>query len=398
MTKEKWEEKELGKICDFVRGPFGGSLKKSIFKKTGYAIYEQQHAIYNKFNEIRYFIDEDKFNEMKRFELNSGDLIMSCSGTMGKIAIVPKNIKKGIINQALLKLSPSEKILNTFLKFWIESNHFQNKLGLYSQGGTIQNVVSVKTLKKIRIPVPPLSTQKKIVSILERAKKLKEKRKQTNELTKQLPQSLFLEMFGDPNNSPYPVKNLNDVCEKITDGSHTTPKLLSEGFPFLTVANMREHDFEYKGCKRISKADYEKLVKNGCKPSKGDVLFSKDGTVGKVMEITKEKEEVLLSSIAILRPNKKLILSTFLAEYLKSDYAFNQAVDKKSGSAIRRIILKDIKTIKIPLPSLEEQRTFVEKIKKAYLIRGNQSIATREIDNLLDSLMQKAFKGELVSE
>ena len=95
--KTNWQTKKLGEVCDFVRGPFGGSLTKSIFKKDGYAVYEQQHAIYNQFDNSRYFIDEKKFKEMERFELKSGDLIMSCSGTMGKIAIAPKNIKKGII-------------------------------------------------------------------------------------------------------------------------------------------------------------------------------------------------------------------------------------------------------------------------------------------------------------
>jgi len=89
-----WEKRKLGEVCSFVRGPFGGSLKKNIFKKTGYAVYEQQHAIYDQFDEVRYFIDENKFNEMKRFELAPGDLIMSCSGTMGKIAIVPNGVKK----------------------------------------------------------------------------------------------------------------------------------------------------------------------------------------------------------------------------------------------------------------------------------------------------------------
>jgi hypothetical protein len=91
---KNWEKKKLGDVCGFVRGPFGGSLKKNIFKADGYAVYEQQHAIYDQFEDIRYFIDENKFNEMRRFELKSGDLIMSCSGTMGKIAIVPENIKK----------------------------------------------------------------------------------------------------------------------------------------------------------------------------------------------------------------------------------------------------------------------------------------------------------------
>jgi type I restriction enzyme S subunit len=166
---KNWEKRKLGNICGFVRGPFGGSLKKNIFTTEGYAVYEQQHAIYDQFNDIRYFIDENKFNEMKRFELKSGDLIMSCSGTMGKIAIVPENIKKGIINQALLKLSPSNQVSNVFLKLWMQSESFQDSLKEYSGGAAIQNVASVVILKQIEIPLPPLPEQHRIVSILDEA-------------------------------------------------------------------------------------------------------------------------------------------------------------------------------------------------------------------------------------
>ena len=84
---------------------------------------------------------------MKRFEFLSNDLIMSCSGTMGRVAIVPVGIKRGIINQALLKLTPSTKLLTTFLKSWMESGVFQDALEKYSGGAAIQNVASVKTLK-----------------------------------------------------------------------------------------------------------------------------------------------------------------------------------------------------------------------------------------------------------
>jgi len=173
--KTNWQTKKLGEVCDFVRGPFGGSLKKSIFKKDGYAVYEQQHAIYNQFSDLRYFIDEKKFNEMKRFELFPDNLIMSCSGTMGKIAIAPKNIKRGVINQALLKLSPSKRLSNIFLKLWMESSDFQRKIREYSLGAAIQNVASVKILKDIKMKLPSLQEQKEIVQKLDNlSKEIKE--------------------------------------------------------------------------------------------------------------------------------------------------------------------------------------------------------------------------------
>ena len=161
--REDWEEKKLGEICEFVRGPFGGSLKKSIFRPSGYAVYEQQHAINNQFENIRYFIDEIKFNKMKRFELKAGDLIMSCSGTMGRTAIVPETFHKGIINQALLKLTPQNSLSVHFLKLWMESNDFLKQIAKHSQGAAIKNVSSVKTLKNIRLKLPSMKTQNEII-------------------------------------------------------------------------------------------------------------------------------------------------------------------------------------------------------------------------------------------
>jgi restriction endonuclease S subunit len=163
---DDWEEKKLGDVCEFVRGPFGGSLKKNIFKPSGYAVYEQQHAIYDQFNDIRYFIDEAKFDEMKRFELREGDLIMSCSGTMGRVAIVPNGIRKGIINQALLKMSCGKNILNTFLKFWMESKGFQDSLKENAGGAAIQNVASVSILKSIKVTLPSIDKQQSLVQKL----------------------------------------------------------------------------------------------------------------------------------------------------------------------------------------------------------------------------------------
>ncbi len=160
---EKEPSCALGDVCGFVRGPFGGSLKKQHFVAKGYAVYEQQHAIYDQFSEIRYFVSESKYKEMKRFELSPGDLIMSCSGTMGRVAIVPDGIIPGIINQALLKLTPGEKIQAIFLKCWMESSSFQDALKKYAGGAAIQNVASVKILKAIMMPLPSAVEQANLV-------------------------------------------------------------------------------------------------------------------------------------------------------------------------------------------------------------------------------------------
>ena len=163
-----WETKKWGELCDFVRGPFGGSLKKNVFKESGYVVYEQKHAIHDHFNQLRYFIDEEKFNEMKRFEVFPGDIIMSCSGvTLGRVAVVPDGIPKGIINQALLKLTPKKNVNVHFIKHWLRSSIFQKIIFDYSGGAAIPNVPSAKILKDIKIPCPSLKEQERIVTEIE---------------------------------------------------------------------------------------------------------------------------------------------------------------------------------------------------------------------------------------
>ena len=164
--KEGVEMKTLGEVCNFVRGPFGGALKKEIFVKSGYSVYEQQHAIYGLWD-FRYFIDSKTFEKMKRFEVHSGDIIMSCSGTMGKTSIIPQNHEPGIINQALLKLSVIPNINNRFIKLFMDSTWFQEGLKNKTAGGAIQNVASVSILKELDIAIPSHKDQSRIVSILD---------------------------------------------------------------------------------------------------------------------------------------------------------------------------------------------------------------------------------------
>ena len=157
-------EHHMGEIFKFVRGPFGGSLKKNIFVEKGFAVYEQQHAIQNQCDDFRYFISEEKFNEMARFKVTPNSILMSCSGTIGKTTIAPETPTVGIINQALLMIQPSELVLPKFTKLFMESKRFSEQLMDTVDGAAQKNVASVKVLKQIFIPVPHIKVQKEIVS------------------------------------------------------------------------------------------------------------------------------------------------------------------------------------------------------------------------------------------
>lgn len=397
-----WEWKKLGELCNFIRGPFGGSLKKQIFKESGNAVYEQSHAIYNQFEQIRYFIDDEKFEEMKRFELRPNSLIMSCSGTIGKVAIVPKDIKKGIINQALLMLTPNDELNNIFLKLMIESNFFQTLLSENSTGAAIANVASVKVLKEIKIPLPPLSEQQRIVSkldlLFEKIDKSIALHQKNMDEANAFMGSVLNDVFGELEEK-YETNTLNDVCNKITDGTHKSPKTIEKGYPYITVRDITEKGkINFNDCEFVNNEDFKRLKNGNCAPMKDDVLFSKDGTVGKVTVVDFQKDFVILSSLAILRPSDDLD-SYFLYYTMKSPKFFDFAQSKKTGAAIKRVVLRTIKEFEIPKPPLNIQQKVVKYLdeisQKIEKIKQAQKTKMNSLKALKASILDQAFKGEL---
>jgi len=171
------------------RGPFGGSLKKEIFKESGYLVYEQTHAIHNDYNFARYYIDEKKYKEMQIFKVVPGDLIISCSGvTLGRISEIPPNAAPGIINQALLKISLNPEIVdNKYFIALFRDRYVQNKIFEISRGSGIPNMPSVSVLKQLQFMTPPIELQNKFAQIVEKV----EAQKQKNELVIEQMNNLF---------------------------------------------------------------------------------------------------------------------------------------------------------------------------------------------------------------
>jgi type I restriction enzyme S subunit len=177
-----WKVKSLIDVCKekgLIRGPFGGTLKKEFFVAEGYKVYEQKNAIYQDAEIGDYYIDEDKFNELKRFEVSEGDFIVSCSGTIGRIFRIPKGAKKGIINQALLLIKINPQIISSdFFYQYFQWQGFQKRIIDNTQGGAMPNLVGMDIFKKTPIPLPPIEEQQKIADILstwDKAIDLKEK-------------------------------------------------------------------------------------------------------------------------------------------------------------------------------------------------------------------------------
>jgi len=196
---EEWEVVKLGKVAisnGIVRGPFGGMLKKESFVSEGYKVYEQGNAIYKSINIGSYYIDNHKYKQMKRFAVKAGDFIISCSGTIGKIFMIPDKYNAGIINQALLKITIDRKSFDEkFFKYFFEWEHFQKEIIDNTQGGAMQNLVSISEFKKTNFLKPSFSEQRCIASILSQIDEVIEKEQKYKAKLERIKQGLMEDLL-----------------------------------------------------------------------------------------------------------------------------------------------------------------------------------------------------------
>ena len=189
---------------------------------------------------------------------------------------------------------------------------------------------------------------------------------------------------------------LEDICIKITDGSHYSPiDDPTSSIPMLSVKDMEEFDFNYNNCKHISEEEYKKMLKNNCVPKLYDVLVAKDGSYLKEIFVNeKENKKAILSSIAIFRPNQDIVDPYFLCYLLKTPMILNYVKDNcVSGSALPRIILRAFKRIELMIPEIKTQKRIVKIIKDI----NDKIKVNNEINNNLHELCNNMY-FELLSQ
>lgn len=191
-----WQQLTVNDVCvSVVRGPFGSALKKEFFvppSDTTYKVYEQKHAIQKSSTIGTYYVTAEKYNELRRFECHSGDILMSCSGTMGELYQLPAGCERGIINQALCKFTLNERILPiVFLAYMRET------IGnLETKGSGIQNIAAVSYVKAMPINLPPMRVQEQYATFVEQTDKSKLAIQQSLDKLELLKKALMQKYFG----------------------------------------------------------------------------------------------------------------------------------------------------------------------------------------------------------
>ena len=250
------------------------------------------------------------------------------------------------------------------------------------------------------IPLPPLPIQKQIAAILEKADAAREKRRQANHLTEQFLQSTFLEMFGDPVTNPkgWERRRLGDVITKVTNGYVGPTRVIYKetGIPYILSKHIKGNRILFDSKTFISDEFNQKNKKSILK--QGDVLLVQTGDIGQAAVVPKEHVGHNCHALIVMSPVANVLNGTYLSHYLTSDAGIRQTETIETGATLRHLNCHDVKELKIPVPPISEQQRFAALVEKVEGLREKQRELEKELENLFNILMQKAFRGELASE
>lgn len=334
-------------------------------------------------------------------EYNSGDVLISNIRPYFK-KIWQAQYDGGCSNDVLVFV-PKPNTDKDFLYYVLADDDFFT-YSMATSKGTKMPRGDKNSIMQYEVPLIDLQVQKKIASVL---KVLDEKIELNNEINNNLEQQAlaffrhyFMDFapYGGAVTSDWTEVSLDDVCIRITDGSHYSPADSPDSpYPMYSVKDMEAYGFNSSTCKHITEEEFCKMQKSDCVPLLDDILVAKDGSYLKEIFIcSEEKDEAILSSIAIFRPDTSVIVPEILLYLLKQPSVRKDVGDNYvSGSALPRIVLKDFKKYRFMLPPMKEQQKIGPALHAIRMkIKANIDEMHR-LSSVRDILLPKLMSGEI---
>ena len=398
-----WKWFRIGQLGIFKKGPFGSALTKGMFVRESndtIKVYEQKNAIQKDINIGEYYISKDYFEKkMKSFEVQTGDIIVSCAGTIGETYIIPENHKQGIINQALMKMTMVEELnINYFLLYFdFILKKISNDL---SSGSAIKNIPPFEVFKQLVIPIPPIEEQQRIVDKIEeifaKLDEIKPLEEELNSIKSTISTDLKYSIL-DYAIKGFLVKNNDSFEKKMVDSITEFPYKIHDNWSWVKIEDVLDIQtgLGYKKTNQCTSNDGELRILRGgninnnyqyelkeddiyvkgidkyLKLEIGDILtpsVTSMEQMGKVAYIDKKLDKVTAGGfVYIIRSKDFNLLDPKYALYFISSKFHKEMCKKninKSGQAFYNLRKSGLIKQPFPLPPLAEQHRIVEKLEQ----------------------------------
>lgn len=395
--KNGWEIKKLGEVCEInigrtpERGNFKMWDKEKKTENVWLSIADLNNTENGYISDSTEYVSDNAVPKMKLVKANT--LLMSFKLTIGRCAITKRDL---FTNEAIAALPILDKNLDLFfLKYYLENFDWAKLTegDVKVKGKTLNK----EKLKEVPITLPPLEEQKRIVKILDEKiamlETVKANAKANLQNAKDLFQSQLTKAFS---NTTWEMQKLSEITE-VKDGTHDSPSYYSEGIPFVTQKNITPSGFDLTNTKRISLQDHEKFYKRS-NVEYGDIIIAMIGANRGMSCIVNTREVFSIKNVGLIKKSEKTY-QEYLAYYLKSEVAQKYVSDASNGGAQEFIGLTSLRKFPIPLPPLSEQKRIVKELdtlsEKTKALQDIYKKILLDCDELKQSLLQKAFEGEL---
>jgi type I restriction enzyme S subunit len=413
--KSKWPFVRLGDVAEFRNGV---NYSKANFGKgvRVIGVSDFQNNVKASFGELEEINPAGVVR--KEHYLRDGDILF-----------VRSNGNRDLIGRNMFVENPPEEVTHSafsirlrfvrrdclprFYAYVLRSPLFRQSLSLHGGGTNISNL-NQDILGRLQVPFPPRPIQHQIASILSAYDDLIENNTRRIKILEQMAQMVYREWFVyfrypghavskmiDSSLGRIPntwrVEPLEALCTRITDGSHWSPATVESGRPMASSKDMHPWGLTMSTCRAISDDDFDDLVRNDCKPLEGDVLITKDGAnfLKFCFAVERDMDVVILSSIALLRPNPRLLSSLYLSLCLTDPAIKTRLSGRVSGVAIPRIVLKDFRSFGIAVPPISLQAEFDHIVGPIAQLCRKLTDKNTNLRGTRDFLLPKLVSGEV---
>lgn len=379
--REKWEYHEWKDVLE-IRS---GRTQKDVLNPNG------QYPIYGSGGNIMGYADD--------YICEENTTIIGRKGSINN----PILIKNKFWNvDTAFGLHALEKLDKIFLNYYCQSFDFTD----LDKGSGRPSLVKTDLLKVV-MPIPPISEQKEIVAILDKAfesiDKVKANIEKNIENAKELFQSKLNEIFSQKGDG-WETEKMVNMCSILTCGVASTPKYVDKsiGVPFLSAQNVRNGKIVLNKYKYISQEFHKHLTKKN-NPQKGDILYSRVGAkFGEAGVVEHDFEFSVYVSVTLIRPIKEKLNNYFFKHYLNSPVIKKLAKKSVKSSGVPNLNVKTVREFPVHFPTINKQVQIVdeiEKLEKTQLeIISKYEQKLNSLEELKKSILQKAFNGELTAK
>ncbi len=396
--KNGWQRKALGEIAEHSLGKMLDKVKNQGTPRP-----------YLRNLNVRWFdfdlsdLAEMRFRdeEANKFTAKRGDVLICEGGYPGRAAVWDRD-EPIHFQKAIHRVRFHEADRNRWFVYYLHYLDLTGELRDYFTGTGIQHFTG-ETLDRLPVPLPPLAEQRRIVAILDEAfaaiatAKANAEKKLAN--ARAVFESQLYTVFAQRGDG-WITRALADCLEQITYGFTNPMPTTTEGPYMVTARNVVGGRIAYESTRRTSQDAFDTLLTDKSRPQVGDVLLTKDGTLGRVAVV--DRSDICINqSVALLRPNKRMT-SHFMRHLLSSPEYQKRMIDNAGGTTIKHIYITRVDKMPVAFPEcVEAQKHVVTNLDTlAAAIHRLESLAQQKLvwlNELKKSLLHQAFAGKLGS-